>query len=456
MSWFRVFASASALVLGVAACGSARGGGKRSQPPPGDVDVSAAAAAQVDPQAPKPVLGATTTAAAGDPPCVLGLSADEAKRVNAAPAGSRLSKLKALAIRAAKLDLQPLTVQPNRHLVNRKMSEKVPGDQALDLGFLIEWNETMDALGVAYALTNDARYSAAVSQQLLPWMQYSPPNGEGGEKGGEPSVYHRNFVGTFRAIDHCWSALTPQAKQAAVHLATTIADRLDDWWTHTPWERGNHAAATAQTGIYASLVLLHAATADPKLASADDAKRRLDRFLNAGEDLPQDCLLGGDKRQPGLIGFGPQVLIGIETPQNFAVYRQREKNAPQSFGASMDFFYKPPNRRFDYHALLTHHMLTSYWAIVRNGCDRATLHHPKEVREAIGMLLDFTRPYLERGELLAGAKGDAPDPKTSAPTREVIGMAARLFPEKKWLEPLRQRGDPVEFTEIYSEVAQFQ
>ncbi|MBL8842045.1 MAG: hypothetical protein JNL90_11030 [Planctomycetes bacterium] len=402
--------------------------------------------------APRPQLGAGVPA----PGYLLGLSPEEAAAVKRAPAGSRLAKLRELVLQEAQQETAPLAIEPGRHLVDRRMNKDVPAAQSLDLGFLIEWNERLDAQGLAYAITGDAKYAQRVDAELLPWANYSPPNGEGLTKGGEPGIYHRNFFGAFRAAEQCWPALSPAGRAAAVKLAITVQDRMEDWWKRTPWERGNHAAATAQTGIYAAILLVRAAADDAKRIAPADAAARLEKYLNAGANLPQQSLVGGEKRQPGLLGFGPQALIGVLTEQNAACYRSRDYATDGMLGASIDFFYKPPDRRFGYHALLTHHLLTAYWAVVRSGLDQKALSQASEVRRAIGQLLEFTRPYLERGEVLVTAKGKATDPARDARTREIVAMAARLFPEKAWLEKCRLRGEPVRFTELYAEAAKFQ
>ncbi len=404
------------------------------------------------PNAPLPKLGAGVPA----PGYLVGLSPDEAKALKDAPVGSRLAKLRDRALAAAKLTDAPLVILPGRHLTDRRMSSDVPANLALDLGFLIQWNELVDALGLAYAITGDAKYAKRVDDHLRPWLNFSPPNGQGLTQGGEPSVYHRNFFGVFRAAEQCWSGLTPTGKQAAVKLAITIQDRLEDWWMRTPWERGNHAAATAQTGIYAGIVLVRAGNSDPSLISPAAAQARLDKFINAGANMASSSLIGGKQRQMGLLGFGPQARVGILTTANTALYQSQGYATSNMLGASMDFFYKPADKRFGYHALLTHHLLTSYWALVRSGLDKSTLTQTAEARLAIGDLLEFTRPYLERGELLVTAKGKAPAPATDGRTREIVAMAARLFPEKRWLETCRLRGEPVNFAEVYAEVATFQ
>ncbi len=432
------------------------GGSSIGRPEPSaDANVGGSGGATDDdtrPTAPQPQLGAGVPA----PGYLLGLSREEAAAVKSAPAGGRLAKLRELVLQEAQRETALLRSEPGRHLIDRRMNKDVPAAQALDLGFLIEWNERVDALGLAYAITGDAKYAQRVDAQLLPWANYSPPSGEGLTKGGEPGIYHRNFFGVFRAAEQCWPALSPAGRAAAVKLAIAVQERMEDWWKRTPWERGNHAAATAQTGIYAGILLVRAAADDAKRIAPADAAARLDKYLNAGANLPQQALVGGEKRQPGLLGFGPQALIGVLTEQNAPCYRSRDYATDGMLGASIDFFYKPPDRRFGYHALLTHHLLTSYWAVVRSGLDRKVLAQASEVRRAIGQLLEFTRPYLERGEVLATAKGKATDPRSDARTREIVAMAARLFPEKAWLEQCRLRGEPVHFTELYAEAARFE
>lgn len=426
----------------VSAPGGGRAGGVRPQPAPQEANA----------EAPRPQLGAVAPAAGG----VLGLTQDEIARVNAAPSGSRLAKLRGLVLKAARLADPVLKIEPGRHLIDRKMNRDVPAALALDLGFLIQWNETVDALGLAYVLTGDTKYAKRVDEHLQPWAAYSPPHGGGLTAGGEPSIYHRNFFGCLRAAEHCFTALSPVGRQAAVKLALTISDRLEDWWSKTPWERGNHAAATAQTGLCAGLLLTRAAAIDPALITPEAARARVEKFLNAGASLAPATLVGGEQRVTGLLGFGPQALIGVMTQENSALYQARWSTPVSMLGTTMDFIYKPADQRFSYHALAAHHLLTSYWATVRSGLDRGTLSRATETRGAIGLMLEFSRPYLELGQSLPTAKGKAPVPSKDGRTREIVAMAARLFPEKAWLESGRLRGEPVSFAEIYAEVANFQ
>jgi hypothetical protein len=406
----------------------------------------------VDPEAPRARLGSNLLA----PGTVIGLTPDEIAAIKAAAPGSRLAKLRDMVAAAARLGDPVLKIEPGKHLIDRKSNQDVPANQALDLGFLIQWNELMDALGLAYVVTGDAKYAQRVDAHLQPWANYSPPMGVGLTQGGEPSIYHRNFFGCLRAAEHCLAALSSGGRRAAVKLATTIQDRMEDWWAKTPWERGNHAAATAQTGLLCGLLLQRAAALDPALITPADAAARLERWLNAGAALAAETLVGGEKRVAGLIGFGKQAQVGILTPEMFQIYAARWGATQSQVGASMDFLYKPKDSRFSYHALTCHHVLTSYWAVVRNGLDRGTLAKATETRQAIGLLLEFGRPYFEAGRLLPGASGKVPVPTKDAKTREIVAMAARLFPEKAWLESCRRKGEPVHFTEIYAEVATFQ
>jgi len=446
MTRTRIRAALAALVM-AAGCSHAL-----ARPDPMAPQAGGDAPPPVNPEAPRPRLGNGVPA----PGLLLGLSPDEIARVKAAPTSSDLGRLRAMVSYAARLTDPVLTIDPGKHLIDSRMNKDVPANLALDLGFLIEWNELMDALGLAYVITGDPKYAARVDDHLRPWIDYSPPMGVGLTKGGEPGIYHRNFYGCLRAADHCLEALTPDGRRAAVHLAVTIQDRLEDWWSRTAWERGNHAAATAQTGIYAGILLVRAATLDPTLISVAEARTRLDKFLDAGGAIAPAALVGGQNRLPGLVGFGPQTCVGILTPESLHLYEERWNADVSSLGATMDFLYKAPNNRFGYHALVAHHVMTAYWALVRNDLDRSDLAKAHEAREAIGLLLEFSRPYLQDGQMLPGAKGQPPVPVTDRMTRQVVAMAARLFPEKTWLENCRRRGPPVGFAEIYTEVALFQ
>ncbi len=453
IAWAIAFSLGTAAIAGgcnpvadlVAPGGGGGGGGGGGVPPP-------SAPTTVNQKAPRAKLGGDLLA----PGTVIGLTPDEIAAVKAAAPGSRLAKLRDMVAAAARLGDPVLKIEPGKHLIDRKSNQDVPASQALDLGFLIQWNELMDALGLAYALTGDAKYAQRVDAHLLPWANYSPPLGAGLTPGGEPGIYHRNFFGCLRAAEHCLPALTIGGRQAAVKLAITLQDRMEDWWARTPWERGNHAAATAQTGLLCGLLLQRAAALDPALIAPATAAARLEKWLNAGDALAPETLVGGEKRVAGLIGFGKQAQVGILTPAMFQIYAARWGATQSQLGASMDFLYKPKETRFSYHALLCHHVLTSYWAVVRNGLDRGALAKAAETRAAIGLLLEFGRPYFEAGKLLPSAGGKVPLPTRDARTREIVAMAARLFPEKAWLESCRRKGDPVHFSELYAEVASFQ
>ncbi len=294
-----------------------------------------------------------------------------------------------------------------------------------------------------------------VDDHLRPWANDRPPMGGGGEAGGEPSIYHREFVGAFRAAEHCWLALTPTGRAAAVHLAKTIEERMADWWSLTPWIRGNHAAATAQTGLCAAILLVRAEQTDPTLIAPADADARLRRYVSAGIALPQMTLVGGPARDSGLLGFTAQVDIGVLSEDNLPIWQSRGLGRGMPLGATLDLVDHAPDERMAYHGFTTHHMLTSYWVLVRSGISFGPVGAEAEQRASLGALLECSRPYLDGGNLLPGATGSVPDPVTDPGTREVIALGARLFPEKAWLAALAARGTPTSYAELYAEVAAF-
>ena len=403
------------------------------------------------PRAPKPDLGLGVPA----PGVLLGLSPDEIQRVLTAAPGSPLEKMRTLAANRARLGDPTLTIVPGRHLIDRRFNKAVPKNQALNLGFLADWNQLVDALGLAYAVTGNVAYAMRVDDHLRPWANYRPPMGVGGAAGGEPSIYHREFVGAFRAAEHCWLALSPAGRAAAVHLAKTIETRSDDWWSLTPWIRGNHAAASAQTGLCAAILLVRAAQTDPALISPADADARLLRFTSAGRALPQQTLVGGPLRAPGLLGFTAAVEIGLLSEANRAIWQGRGLPAGIPLGATLDLVDHASDERMAYHGLTTHHLLTSYWALVRSGITFGSTGVEAQQRASIGALLECSRPYLEGGQHLPGTTDKVPNPVTDPRTREVIALAARLFPEKAWLTALAARGTPTSYAELYAEVAVF-
>ena len=401
--------------------------------------------------APLPDLGAGVPA----PGVVLGVTPDELMRLVTEPNGTPLAAMRDLAAKHARLGDPTLTIRPGRHLIDRRFNKSVPPSQALDLGFLGDWNELVEALSLAWLATGNVAYALRVDDHLRPWLSYRPPMGTGGAAGGEPSIYHREFLGVLRAAEHCWPALSPTGQAAAVHLARVFQDRVDDWWSRTSWVRANHAAATTQTGLHAALFLLRVAHADPTLMSVAEAERRLQRFLDDGRSLNPATLVGGSAQGPGLVGLLPQVAVAIHGPDNAAIWRGRGWPDGLVWGTTIDLIDNPPRSRMAYHALTAHHTVCAYWSLLRSGVDLGVPTRTAALRRSISDLVEVSRPYLESGLPLADATGSVPDPTIDPLARELVAMAAALFPEKAWLAPLPARGTPTSYGELYVAVARW-
>ncbi|MBM4015927.1 MAG: hypothetical protein FJ293_13310 [Planctomycetes bacterium] len=409
------------------------------------------------PQPPPPHAAPLPDLGGGVPPpgVVLGLTPDELLRLVIEPNGTPLAAMRSLAEGHARLGDPVLTILPGRHLIDRRFNRAVPPGQALDLGFLGDWNDLVEALSLAWLATGNVAYALRVDDHLRPWQNYRPPMGSGDSVGGEPSIYHREFRGALRAAEHCWPVLSPAAKSAAVHLARVFQDRVLDWWSRTSWVRANHAAATAQSGLHAALFLLRVAHADPTLIPVAEAERRLRRFLDDGRALNPATLVGGSGQGTGLVGLLPQVAVAIRSPDNAATWLARGWPDGLAWGTTIDLIDHPADSRMAYHALTAYHTISSYWSLVRSGID---LGHPSRaaaLRRSLGDLIEASRPYLESGLLLAQATGPVPDPTVDPLARELVAMAAALFPEKAWLAPLPARGSPTVFGELYVAVARW-
>ncbi len=382
----------------------------------------------------------------------LGITPTEVQRVLQAPPYSPLWRMRVQLDQRAKLGYPTLDIEPGKHVSTKRKIRAgyVSSQEAMPLGFLMEYNERVDALGLQYLLTGDQRYADRVGEHIRSWDPFSPPFGLGREEGGEPSIMHRNFYGLLRGVYNAWPGLDRAARASAVAFCRILQDRLQDWWEHTDWIRGNHAAASNQTGLYAALVLAQAARTDPDLVSRREAGKRLQRFVITGLQFPADSAILRSPPLEGLVGFERQVQTGILNEDNRAIYVQRYPEAatcPE--GESLDFLYKPSNQRMEYHLLVMHHLMLTYWVLVRNGLDQELLDDPAEVRRQIERLVDYTRPYFETGQLLPGATGDSPDPTRDRRTREILSMAVRIFPDKLWIQPILDAGRPY-FTEMYS------
>lgn len=384
----------------------------------------------------------------------LGLTADEVAAINSAAPGSRLAELRDMVLQRASVDPVQLEVLPGRHLVTVDMvGEYVPPEQAMTYGFLQEYNDRLDALGLAYALTGDASYAERVASRLAAWADYSPPMGLGDLEGAQPGIMHRQFYGLFRAVAHVWPALSAEDRATAVHLACKVQDRLSDWWKLTGWVRGNHASAANQTGVYAGFVLRLAAGTNPELIAPAAADGRLYRFVAAGRALPAGAAILRSPMRNGLLGFVPQARHGIVSATNRSIYLQRYQPEFATLGASLDFLYKNPAQRMEYHMITLRQTLLTLWILERNADHYGVPGVPLKVRAQIASLVEYTRPYFETGDPLPGAEGAAPPPSTDFMSRQCLGMAAVLFPEKAWIRPILDAGAPAIFDEIYFEAA---
>jgi hypothetical protein len=384
----------------------------------------------------------------------LALLPAEVNAINAAAPGSRLATLREMVLQRASVDPLELAILPGRHLVTLDMvGTYVPPEQAMAYGFLQEYNDRLDAIGLAYALTGDAAYAERVARQLRTWSDYAPPMGLGDLEGAQPSIMHRQFYGLFRAVAHAWPALGAADRGVAVRLALQVQDRLSDWWARTDWVRGNHASAANQTGVYAGFLLRLAASTNPELIAPESADRRLARFVVAGRTIPAAAAILRIPERMGLVGAAAQFRHGIVSPANRATYLLRYQDALVVTGCSLDFLYKEPEQRMEYHMIALRQTLLTLWAMERNDGALGVPRVPARLRTQVASLVEFTRPYFETGDPLPGAVGAPPDPATDYMSRQCLGMAAALFPEKTWIRPILDAAEPAIFDEIYFEAA---
>lgn len=407
------------------------------------------------PSAPPPAIPATsaTTGSAAIPLSPgLGLLPAEIARANAAAPESRLGRLRAMVFEAARVDLPVLQIKPNAHLASDDLSSgEVPAGQAMQFQFLQGYHETLDALGLAYALSGEEKYARAVGRHVLAWKPYSPPMGKGMEAGAEPSVLHRNFFGMMRALWNCWPALRPDERAVAVKLCLTIQDRLLDWWVRTPWLRGNHAAATNETGVHCAWVLALAASTDPSLITTAEAERRLALFLTASADVPDAAVITGEPRVGGHVGFERQLLLGVYQPALRPLYAQRFDKDLLVEGVSLDFLYKPADKKVEYHHILMHHLLTTWFVLDRNGGAARALPRAAEARAQLARLAEWSRPMWEAAQLPKGAKGRLGDAAKWWLGREVMLGAERACPEMTWIRAVLDRAPPQRAAEFWYE-----
>jgi hypothetical protein len=382
----------------------------------------------------------------------LGLLPAEIARANAAAPESRLGRLRAMVFEAARLDLPVLQIKPNAHLASDDLSSgEVPAGQAMQYQFLQGYHETLDALGLAYVLTGDEKYARAVGRHVLAWKPYSPPMGKGMEAGAEPSVLHRNFFGMMRALWNCWPALQPDERATAVKLCLTIQDRLLDWWARTPWLRGNHAAATNETGIHCAWVLALAASTNPNLVTAAEAERRMALFLTSSAELPDAAVITGEPRIGGHVGFERQLLLGVYQPTLRESYAQRFDKDLLVEGTSLDFLYKPADKKVEYHHILMHHLLTTWFVLERNGGAARVLPRAAEAQAQLARLAEWSRPMWESAKLPKGAKGRLGDAAKWWLGREVMLGAERACPDKAWIRAVLDRAPPQRAAEFWYE-----
>lgn len=377
----------------------------------------------------------------------LGLLEAELANLRDAEKDTRLGRLRELVLREADRRLDPLDIEPKRLLSDEEKSPKhVKAKEAMTFGFLADYNAHLDALGLAFALTGEQGYADRLAAHLAAWEKYSPPTKRGGLEGGEPSIYHRNFFGLFRGVDMAWDGLDRDAKRHAVDLAETVQETMTEWWERTDWPRNNHAAATNQTGLYAAVIELRGAAEQPALYAERKANAWIEAFVEEDGDVERLEALGGGRNKAGQVGFATQVRFGVNSPENAETYAGLNKLAKDLPGGSLDYFFKPEKTRFTYHGLLLHHTLTTWWALERNGIE---VPDRELLRENIGLLIEFTRPYLERGKRLPGSSEKPPAADKYFLSRELIAMAQVLFPEKEWLDGLLERSKPLSVGEAY-------
>ena len=353
-------------------------------------------------------------------------------------------------LQRADLGLAPPAVEPGKHLVKTAMIGIVPAELALPLGFLNDYHERMDALGLAYLVTGDVAYAELVGEHLLVWSDYSPPNGVGRREGAEPGIMHRNFAGLFRATWNTWEVLDAAERAASVQLARTLLSRLEDWWSLTPWIRGNHAAAANLTAAHAIATLSRAQGAGDLGVGAAEIEAHVQTFLIGAGSVPPAAIVGGQPSIAGLVGFERQVGYGIFREELRSLYEQRFDSALLVPGTSLDFCYKPNAQRLEYHSLVLNHWLTTLWVLRRNGLqDR--LQDPALVHDQISSAIEFLRGTWVDGIPPDGAVGDSPD--VTAVDRENMALADALFPGKTWIDPLLDREGPPSVLELYTSSA---
>ena len=378
----------------------------------------------------------------------LGLRLEEVEVLKAAHPNSRLGILRSGVIANANNEVSTPPIQRDKYLTDSdKCPKYFPLSKGMLLGFGEDYNEHMDALGLAYALTGTQAYATELGRHLTAWSLYSPLSGVGELEGGEPSIYLRNFYCFFRGIEMAWEGLSSYHRGKVVVLAITILDTLNDWWAHTDWRRNNHAAATNQTGVYAALTLLRAAKEG--LYSIPAAQVRLSYMLTNNPGLTVETMIGGGTPLVGLLGFRDQVRGGVNTDANRSEYGELSELALTLHDGSLDYYSKPQSTRMGYHGLLLHHTLTCWWAIERSSLNVGSQDQKAEQRYNIGKLLEFTRPYLQHGTYLPESEEQPPSADKDRKSREIIAMAEVLFPEKIWLSGLLDSEPPLSVGEAY-------
>ncbi|MBI4242932.1 MAG: hypothetical protein HY606_02475 [Planctomycetes bacterium] len=383
----------------------------------------------------------------------IGFLPAEIKLMKNLPADSVIGFFRDKLMKNVKLNLKVPLIEPGKHVTNEKNYDEVPRGASMQLGFLREYNRSLDDLGLAYLITGDKKYADIVARHILEWGRLSPPLGEGGMKGGQPSVMYREFYSMLRAIWNVWPVFGKREREAAVNMCFTLQDKLVDWWGLTPWERGNHQAASNLTGLYAGIVLLRASEVRPDLVSHEEAINRIKIFLTAGKEYSTELLITGNPRSKGLVGFEPQIRLGIYNANLKEYYAKLYKKDLLQEGVSLDYCYKPASKRLMYHHIYAHHVLTAYWVIRRNSLDEQFFANPDEVREQISRMLEWGRQIWEQKKTPKGSGVKAGDAAEFWMTREILLMADKLFPEKKWIRPIIDRAKSVSTQEIYYEIS---
>jgi len=263
---------------------------------------------------------------------------------------------------------------------------------------------------------------------------------------------HRDFPGLFRSAWNAWEALELAEQEAAVTLARRLLVRLDDWWSLTPWVRGNHQAAANLTALHATLLLERARREGVAGVSEAEVDQALGSFLAAGQTVPPASIVIGEPGVAGSVGFERQVEYGVFREELRALYEERYDPVVLLPGASLDYCYKEPESRLEYHSLVLNHWLTTLWLLRRSGLTEQ-LAAPELVHARIGSAVDFLRSTWESGDAPPGSSVEPGDVSITKLHRENMALALALFPSKSWIAPVLASAPPESVLELYTSVA---